>query len=218
MSNCFTNPKTRIIIALDCENREQCYSVMNECNDMIDAIKVNYPLVLTEGLSIINDLKHKYQKPILADFKIADAPITNNRIVKLAQNAGADAIMIHAIIGSDAIFEIKLETNNKLGVFIVTELTHPGGLEFTRKYAEDAAKLCLTMDCMGIQAPGTRPDQILKLRKIVGKEKLIIACGIGFQGGDFREVLKAGADYAIIGRAIYLSDNPRDIIKNICNM
>lgn len=217
MHQCFKQFNTRIIIALDCEDKAHCFSVMNECHDLIDVIKINYPLIFKEGLSIITKLKEKYQKPILADFKIADAPVTNNRIAKLAKNAGADAIMVHAIIGTDAIYEIKYETNNELGIFIVTELTHPGGLEFTRKYSLDAAKLCLTMDCCGIQAPGTRPEQIRKLRNIVGNEKIIIACGIGAQGGDFDEVIKAGADYAIIGRAIYSSINPRDVILKMIN-
>ena len=215
MVSYFGQPNTRIIIALDCDNREQCYAVMDECHDLIDVVKINYPLILKEGLTIIRQLKDKYHKPILADFKIADAPVTNNRIAKLAQGAGADAVMVHAIIGSDAIYEIKTETNNDLGIFIVTELTHPGGLEFTRNYAEAAAKLCLTMDCTGIQAPGTRPGQISNLRNIIGSEKMIIACGIGAQGGDFHEVLKAGADYAIIGRVIYLSENPREVIRKL---
>lgn len=215
MNHCFDRPNTRIIIALDCEDKAQSFSVMDECNDLIDVIKVNYPLILNEGLSIISELKEKYNKPILADFKIADAPVTNNRIAKLAKNAGADAIMVHAIVGTDAIYEIKYETDNQLGIFIVTELTHPGGLEFTRKYSSDAAKLCLTMDCCGIQAPGTRPDQVRVLRSIVGIDKTIIACGVGAQGGNFGEVIEAGADYAIIGRAIYSSNNPRAAILEI---
>lgn len=217
MNQCFGQPKTRIIIALDCEDKSQCYSVMNKCHDLIDVVKLNYPLVLKEGLSIISDIKEKYNKPILADFKIADSPVTNNRIVRLAKNAGADAIMVHPIIGSDAISEIKHETNNELAIFIVTELTHPGGLEFTRKYSLDAAKLCQKMDCCGIQAPGTRPDRIRILRNIVGGEKLIIACGVGTQGGIFKEVIRNGADYAIVGRSIYNQLDPRDAILKIIN-
>jgi len=210
----FNQPSSRIILALDCEDKIQSFRVLDNCHDLVDVIKVNYPLILKEGLSLISEIKIKYHKPILADFKIADAPVTNNRIAKLAKNAGADAIIIHAIIGTDAIYEIKDETNNELGIFIITELTHPGGLEFTRNFSMDAAKLCLTMNCLGIQAPGTRPDQIRVLRQLVGNDKLILACGVGAQGGDFKEVIKSGADYAIIGRAIYNHENPREAIIN----
>ena len=32
--------------------------------------------------------------------------------------------------------------------------------------------------------------------------------GVGAQGGNSKEALKAGADFIIVGRGIYLSDNP----------
>lgn len=217
MGRCFNTPVSKIIIALDCKDRFQCFSVLDNCADLIDIVKINYPLVLTEGLSVISEIKSKYNKPILADFKLSDAPITNNRIAKLALTYGADAIMVHAIVGSDALYEIKSETNNELEIIIVTELTHPGGLEFTRKYSHDAAKLCLAMDCCGIQAPGTRPDQISNLRNVIGQEKLIIACGVGAQGGEFKDVINSGADYAIVGRSIYDHKSPREAIYNMTN-
>ncbi|MBI1286132.1 MAG: orotidine-5'-phosphate decarboxylase [Flavobacteriales bacterium] len=208
-------PKTRIVLALDCETEEECVRVLNSCYEQIDLIKVNYPLILSEGLPIIGRLKKVFGKPIIADFKVADAPVTNNRIVKLVKDAGADSIMVHAIVGTDAIYEIKQIGGGELEIIVVTELTHPGGLEFTRKYAEEAAKLALEMGCLGIQAPGTRPEQIEKLRQIVGQDMIIVACGVGAQGGQYSEVIKAGADYAIIGRAIYESSNPSLAIESI---
>ena len=32
--------------------------------------------------------------------------------------------------------------------------------------------------------------------------------GVGAQGGNSKDAIKAGADYIIVGRGIYLSDNP----------
>jgi orotidine-5'-phosphate decarboxylase len=34
--------------------------------------------------------------------------------------------------------------------------------------------------------------------------------GVGAQGGNSKEALKAGADFIIVGRGIYLSDNPAE--------
>ena len=209
------NPKSRIIIALDCDDRFSSFKTMDSIADYVDAIKINYPLVLKEGISIISDLKQRFNKPIIADFKIADAPVTNNRIATIAYENGADFLMVHAIIGSDAIYELKKISENKCGIFIVTELTHPGGIEFTRQYSKQAAEIALKMDCVGIQAPGTRPDQIRELRKVVGIAKIIIACGIGHQGGEFKKAIQNGADYAIIGRSIYQNENPREAIIRI---
>lgn len=215
MYNTIFKSTTKIVLALDCKDKKDSFTVLDKCSDRLDAIKVNYPLILIEGLQFITELKKTYNIPVIADFKIADAPVTNNRIVTLLKDAGADAVMIHAIIGTDSIFELKQITEDKLGIIIVTELTHPGGLEFTRSFAEDAARLAVTMRCLGIQAPGTRPEQVSNLRKIVGNEKIIFACGVGAQGGQYHEVIKAGADFAIIGRAIYATLDPRKAIENI---
>ena len=36
----------------------------------------------------------------------------------------------------------------------------------------------------------------------------IISPGVGAQGGDPKETIKAGADFIIVGRGIYHADNP----------
>lgn len=208
------SPKSHIMLALDTPNREKSFEVLDQTHDLIDAVKFNYPLILKEGLSILTEVKTKYNLKVVADFKVADVPVTNNRIVKIVKEAGADAIMVHGFIGSDALLEIMDVSKGELGVIIVTELTHPGGLEYTRDHSESFSELCNFVDAYGIQAPGTRPDQIKKLREVVGKEKIIVSCGVGAQGGSFEEALKAGADYAIIGRAIYDHPNPREAVLN----
>lgn len=203
-------PKSHVILALDVANQDECYRVMDQCSDLIDAVKFNYPLVLKEGISILSKVKKKYDLPIVADFKVADVPVTNNKILKLAMEAGADAILVHGFIGVDAIQEMMEEAVNRIGIIVVTELTHPGGLDFTADHASDFARIAAALDCYGIQAPGTRPEKIQHLRSVVGDDKIIVSCGVGKQGGEFQKVIAAGANYAIIGRAIYQSKSPRD--------
>lgn len=211
------HPKSHILLALDTENKEEAYQVMDQCADIVDAVKFNYPLILKEGLAIISDIKNRYQIPVVADFKVADVSVTNNRIAKLVKEAGADALMVHGFIGSDAIMELQEIANNEMGIIVVTELTSPGGLEFTRKFSSEFAQLSSFLECYGIQAPGTRPDQIKKLRDIVGPDQVIVSCGIGAQGGDFRAAIEAGADFGIIGRSIYNAADPRQAAFNFQN-
>jgi orotidine-5'-phosphate decarboxylase len=202
-------PKSHIILAIDTPDKTSAFHVLDQCYDVVDAIKFNYPLILREGLSLLTEVKRKYDLPIIADFKVADVPVTNNRIASLVKEAGADAIMVHGFIGSDSILELKEVAGNEMGIIIVTELTSPGGLEFTRQHATHFAELCNFLDCYGIQAPGTRPDQIKALREIVGSEKVIVSCGIGAQGGQLADAIDAGATFGIIGRAIYEDKHPR---------
>lgn len=206
-------PDTNIMLALDTEDRSESFRVMEQCCDLIDVVKFNYPLILKEGLGIMTEIKDKFDLPLVADFKVADVPVTNNKIIKLAMNAGANAILVHGFIGADAIMEMKEIVSDKIGIIIVTELTHPGGLEFTRKHSKEFAELCNFLDCYGIQAPGNRPDQIKVLREIIGPDKVIVSCGLGVQSGKFDEAIEAGADFGIIGRAIYEAKNPREAVK-----
>ncbi|WP_144560102.1 orotidine-5'-phosphate decarboxylase [Shouchella miscanthi] len=208
-------PKSHIMLALDTDTKEDAFKVLDDTYDLIDAVKFNYPLVLKEGISIITEIKQKYKIKFVADFKVADVSVTNNRIVEIVKKSGADAIMVHGFIGSDALQEIMEVANNEIGVIIVTELTSPGGLEFTRTFSSQFAELCNFTNAYGIQAPGTRPEQIKKFRNIIGTEKIIVSCGVGAQGGDFVETIRAGADYAIIGRTIYESQNPRQVVINL---
>jgi orotidine-5'-phosphate decarboxylase len=203
-------PDSHIILAIDTPDKATSFRVLDQCHDVVDAIKFNYPLILKEGLSLLTEVKGKYNLPIIADFKVADVPVTNNRIASLVKEAGADALMVHGFIGSDSILALKEIANDEMGIIIVTELTSPGGLEFTRQHATHFAELCNFLDCYGIQAPGTRPNQIHTLRQIVGPEKVIVSCGIGAQGGQLADAIEAGATFGIIGRAIYDDKNPRE--------
>jgi orotidine-5'-phosphate decarboxylase len=58
----------------------------------------------------------------------------------------------------------------------------------------------------GIIAPGTRPDRVNVLRRIVCNRK-ILSPGIGAQGGEAEAVARI-VDGIIVGRAIYEADNP----------
>jgi len=68
--------------------------------------------------------------------------------------------------------------------------------------------LAVTVGASGIIAPATRPERVKHLRELIG-DKLILAPGVGAQGGTPADPIAAGADYIIVGRAIYDSPNPR---------
>lgn len=216
MERKFFEPKSHIIVALDTDNEDEGYKVMDEIYDLVDCIKLNYPLVLKEGIRIISRLKKRYNLPIFADFKVADVPVTNSRIVKLVANEGADAIMVHGIVGPDGLEDV-LAADEKISIVVQTEFTHPGGVVFTQSLANTLAELAVETGCQAVQAPGNRPERIKEIKKIVGDKLKIVCCGVGAQGGSYQSVLEAGGDFPIIGRAIYLAESPRDYLINVLN-
>ncbi|MCJ7463580.1 MAG: orotidine 5'-phosphate decarboxylase, partial [Thermoplasmata archaeon] len=78
------------------------------------------------------------------------------------------------------------------------------------------AALAKSAGARGIVAPATRPERIAALRKIIGGLE-IISPGVGAQGGKASDAIRAGADYIIVGRAIYDAPDPGGAAKALAD-
>ena len=173
----------------------------------IDAIKIGYPLVLAEGLGIAKDLA-AFGLPLIADFKVADIPNTNQLIADQVFAAGFSGIICHGFTGSDSVQACVTVAHAHGGeCYVVAEMSHPGGVEFFQGgTAERIARMVIETGADGIIAPATRPERTQILREIIGTRK-ILSPGVGAQGGDPHAI--AGlVDGSIVGRAIYEADDP----------
>ena len=194
----------RLILALDMTDPKRAVELAGSVRSHVDAVKVGWPLVLAGGLDVLRTLaKSAY---VLCDFKIADIPNTNRLIVEQAVDAGASGIICHGFVGEDSV-RACIDAAGGKDVFVVVEMSHPGGVEYTAKHAEDLARLATRANATGIVAPATRPERVSALRAIIGR-KQILAPGVGAQGGKASEAIVAGADAVIVGRAIYEAANP----------
>ncbi|MDO9098482.1 MAG: orotidine-5'-phosphate decarboxylase [Candidatus Methanoperedens sp.] len=197
---------TRLILALDVIDKNKAVAISKETAEYVDAIKIGYPLVLGAGLDIINTICEF--APVIADFKVADIPNTNKLICSQAFEAGASAVIVHGFTGSDSLLEcVKTAQEYKGGIFVVTEMSHPGAVEFMAPKALELASLAVECKAHGVVAPATRPERVKQIRQIVGK-LTIISPGAGAQGGSAADAIRAGADYVIAGRTIYNSKTP----------
>ncbi|MGC8913004.1 MAG: orotidine-5'-phosphate decarboxylase [Thermoplasmata archaeon] len=203
-----------LILALDMTSAEKGISVFQKVCSYIEAVKVNYPIVLSAGTKIIKTLSEK--KYVLCDFKIADIPNTSRLIAEIAFENGASGVIAHAFTGRDSLKAVK-DVAEKYGgeVFVVVEMSHPGGAEFTAKHAEEFAYLAKEAGARGVIAPATRPERIKKIREIIGEEMLILSPGVGTQGGELKKTISAGANYIIVGRSIYEAEKPDEIAKEM---
>ncbi len=197
--------ETRLILALDEKRPERALWVAEQVGDVVDAIKVNYPLVLSAGMDVVGRLSE--MGDVICDFKVADIPNTNRLIVEEVKNQGAAGVICHGFVGTDSV-RACVEAMEGGDVFVVTEMSHPGGREFTQPHAVDLARVAVRAGACGVVAPATRPERIRVIRAVVGDLK-IISPGVGAQGGRASDAIKNGADYVIVGRAIYTSENPR---------
>ena len=205
--------ETRVVLALDEADGYKAMKIVDSVSDYIDAVKINWPLVLSAGPDMIGRLAEITD--VICDFKVADIPNTVRLIVENCVSRGASAIIVHAFTGDDSMRAAVEAADGKADIIAVTEMSHPGGLMFTAKHAEELAKMGVENGAAGFIAPATRPDRISLIRSIVG-DKLILTPGVGAQGGSASAAIRAGADYVIVGRAIYEADDPRSVAKQIC--
>ncbi len=204
--------KNRVILALDVTSRADALRVVGAVKDYVDAIKINWPLILAAGPDIITEMSKV--KDVICDMKISDIPNTNRLIVEQAMARGASAVICHGFAGDDS---VKACVDAAKGqVFVLTEMSHPGGKQFTAPVADQLAAIAKAAGARGIVAPATRPERIAQLRGIIGDLE-IIAPGVGAQGGKASDAIRAGADYIIVGRAIYEAPDPRTAAKAIAD-
>ena len=210
--------KNQIILALDVEDKDEAYKILDQTTPYLNTIKIGYPITLALGPQIIQQIKDDYNVQIIADFKVADIDATNEKIVNTTLNWGADSIIVHGFTGDDSVLAAKnmAEKNNK-EIFLLTEMSHPGADRFLKPVAEEIAQMGVDMGIKNYVAPATKTDRLAKIREIVGDEAFIISPGVGVQGGKIQETLKY-ADAAIIGRSIYNSDNPQQTLEDLINM
>lgn len=202
--------RTRLILALDIPEESRALKLAADTRDHVDAFKVNYPLVLSRGLQIVDKLA-KFGE-VVCDFKVADIPNTNRLIVEQVFRHHAKAIIVHGFVGSDS---VKACVSAAKGdVFVVAEMSHPGAEQWNASIADDIARMAVEVGAAGIIAPATRPERVRALRAIVG-DRLILSPGVGAQGGSVADPIAAGADHIIVGRAIYDAANPRKEAETI---
>lgn len=198
--------KKRLIAALDVIDKSQALSISKEIEFYVDAIKVGYPLVLESGLGIIGMIAEF--APVIADFKVADIPNTDRLICEEAFEAGAIGVIVHGFTGRDSLVEcVRTGEEHHGDIYVVTEMSHPGALDFLQPAAYELAQLAVECGATGVVAPATRPERLKEIRSIVG-DLTIISPGVGAQGGSASDAIRAGADYVIVGRSIYNSKAP----------
>ncbi|MCK9322740.1 MAG: orotidine-5'-phosphate decarboxylase [Candidatus Methanomethylophilaceae archaeon] len=204
---------TRLILALDETDRKKALDIVDKVSNYIDAVKINWPLVLSAGPEMITELSKRTD--IVCDFKVADIPNTVHLIVENAISRGASAVIVHAFTGEDSLTEAVNTAGKDAEIYAVTEMSHPGGKMFTALHAEEMARMGVKCGVAGFIAPATRPERVKAIREIIGNRK-IMSPGIGAQGGSASAAISAGADYVIVGRSIYKSEDPEATAKNIC--
>jgi orotidine-5'-phosphate decarboxylase len=188
---------------------EFCREIADATADLVCAFKPQFAYFASQRAEaqlekLIRHLKDNYPHiPVILDSKRGDIGSTaDHYALEAFERYGADAITVNPYMGFDTI-EPYLKHHGK-GVIVLCRTSNPGGsdLQFLNVSPNGeplylhVAKLAATQwnasGQIGLVVGATFPEEIAKVRAIVGEMPLLIP-GIGAQGGDIEATVKAGS-------------------------
>jgi len=216
---------SRLILALDLfcetgscnETLRKIVGILEKLSEYATGIKFGLPTILTLQRDVLKEIVDKFKKEFffIADMKIADIGYVSKILVKIASAIGFDAVISHAIVGYDALKEIVDEAKrHNMGVLTVCAMSHKGAEETINTLFRRNLEISAKAGVDGFILPATMPKYIEEARKIF-KKHLVFSPGIGVQGASPGSAIRVGADFEIVGRAIYMSENPLEAARKI---
>ncbi len=227
-----------IILALDC-TRERALEVVAELEGRLAWAKVGMTLYYQEGPSIVAALKERGLKVFL-DLKLFDIPFQVGGAAWAAAKSGADLISLHALGGREMISKavegvasLEAEDPAKLiAITVLTSMNHEtlSSIGITSTMAHEVERLAKLAIASGANGLVCSPEEVGRLRALLGPDALLICPGVrpaGADKGDQKrtatpsEALARGASKLVIGRPIMAAPDPREafdaIVKEICD-
>ena len=188
---------------------EFCREIADATADLVCSFKPQFAYFASQRAEaqlekLIKHLKDRYPHiPVILDSKRGDIGSTaDHYALEAFERYGADAVTVNPYMGFDTI-EPYLKHPGK-GVIVLCRTSNPGGsdLQFLNvgpkgeplylHIAQLAARQWNSSGQIGLVVGATFPEEIAKVREIVGNMPLLIP-GIGAQGGDIEATVKAGS-------------------------
>ena len=199
-------------LALDILNLDRAISMAKEAvPGGIDWIEAGTPLIKSEGMEAIRELKHIFpNKKIIADMKTMD---TGDFETEMASKAGADII---SILGAsdDSTIKEAIKAAKKYNSEIMIDLIN---VKNKIDRAAEVQKMGAKYVCIHVgidqQMKGENPLQDIK--DVKEAVNITIATAGGLNSENIPSVVSAGADIVIVGGAITKASNLLEATKII---
>jgi orotidine-5'-phosphate decarboxylase len=220
---------SKIILALDITGPQstraaRAESLLNELGDSLAGVKVNFQLLLPQGLqglAGVASICAKKELPLIADIKLNDIESTNLETVELLFGNGFDAVIANPFAGHNEGLSKVIARSKALkkGVILLVYMSHEGAEEgYALKVGEEPmymrfARKVVEWGADGAIVSAKSLDIIKDVRRTLEPWQVILSPGIGFQGGEADKAIRAGTDFAIVGRSIIDAKAPRAMLR-----
>ena len=197
-----------LMLALDFVGLDDALALLGQLSADIDAVKIGTQLLTagSQGTAAIREIS-SLGVPLLVDCKLLDVSHIVLATINNLVNHGARAVTLYALCG-ESIVRACIDEFQGIDIFLITGLTSAPP-EQAKSHVLGALAIAESCGVMNAQVPGNRPELVTEVRRRLGDSACLIACGMGAQGGISGDAIRAGADYEIVGRHIYLASDPR---------
>jgi orotidine-5'-phosphate decarboxylase len=162
---------------------------------------VTYPFSFEDLRDLVKAI-HEGDCLALLDAKLSDIGSTNAAALHWIGEAGFDAVTFSPFPGfedgCDAVYRWADERGK--GIFALCRMSNPGASDYQLKAVEgEPLYLRLARDAFehgsnGFVVGCTAPSELGEVRAIIGDERLILAPGLGPQGGDPAAAMRSGSN------------------------
>ena len=223
----------KLCVSLDLATAEENLKIVREIKDFDIWLKVGFRSYIRDGKKFLEDLKAINPNfKIFLDLKLYDIPNTMADAAEEIANFGlVDMFNVHASSGIEAMTTVMnriKDIPNKPLVLAVTALTSFDNDSFKAIYNENidvkATQFAKDTYASGIDGVVCSAFESLDIKNNTSKEFITLCPGIrpfGEDSGDQKRVADIPfaknnlVDFIVVGRPIYKSENPKEVVEKI---
>jgi orotidine-5'-phosphate decarboxylase len=221
-----------LCVALDLATKQENLNLIEKIKDYDVWLKVGLRSYIRDGEEFLKDIKKiNPDFKIFLDLKLYDIPNTMADSAESIVGLGVDMFNVHASAGKRAMSEVMTRLKkyeNRPIVLAVTALTSFSEDEFQEIYEKDieskANQFAKDANESGLDGVVCSAYESKSIKNITNKNFMTLTPGIrpfGEDAGDQKRVADIAyahnslVDFIVVGRPIYNSENPADVVKRI---
>jgi len=221
-----------LCVALDLSTKEENLALIEKIKEHDVWLKVGLRTYIRDGKDFLKAIKQiNPDFKIFLDLKLYDIPNTMADAAESIMGLGVDMFNVHASAGKRAMSTVMDRLSSyetRPIVLAVTALTSFSQDEFQAVYGSDIAYKAnqFAKDAMdsGLDGVVCSAYESASIKNITSKEFMTLTPGIrpfGEDAGDQKRVAdvayaqEALVDFIVVGRPIYQSENPAEVVRKI---
>ncbi len=223
-----SDAKNPLIIALDVDNAEEAWSLIEKIGPAAKFYKVGMELYAAAGMNLVKQIAASGRNVFL-DLKLYDIGETVKRATRrICADAAPEFLTVH---GSRSAMQAAVEGrgNSPTKLLAVTVLT-----SFDQEDLADLGYACSISDLVALRVQKAResgmdgivcsPLEVSRVRSLAGPRMKLVTPGVRSAGADKgdqkrvatpAEALRDGADYLVIGRQVTRAADPQAACEGI---